>query len=114
AGGVDSLCGLTINGFAALELTTPELCNPMSANRRGINIGEGAALFLVSRESGPVALSGVGESSDAYHISSPDPAGAGAEAAMRGALAESNIEPAQVDYVNLHGTATPQNDSMEA
>jgi 3-oxoacyl-[acyl-carrier-protein] synthase-1 len=114
AGGVDSLCGLTINGFSALELTTPELCNPMSANRRGINIGEGAALFLVSRESGPVALTGVGESSDAYHISAPDPSGAGAEAAMRAALRDAGVDPARIDYVNLHGTATAQNDSMEA
>jgi 3-oxoacyl-[acyl-carrier-protein] synthase-1 len=114
AGGVDSLCRLTLNGFAALELTTPQLCNPMSANRRGINIGEGAALFLVSREPGGAALTGVGESSDAHHISAPDPTGAGAEAAMRAALADAGADPARVDYVNLHGTATPQNDSMEA
>jgi 3-oxoacyl-[acyl-carrier-protein] synthase I len=114
AGGVDSLCRLTLNGFAALELTTPELCNPMSGNRRGINIGEGAALFLVSREPGPLALLGVGESSDAYHISAPDPAGTGAQAAMRAALADAGVDAGSVNYVNLHGTATPQNDSMEA
>ncbi|HEY6233890.1 MAG TPA: beta-ketoacyl-ACP synthase, partial [Candidatus Elarobacter sp.] len=114
AGGVDSLCRLTINGFSALELTTPELCNPMSANRRGINIGEGAALFLVSLEPGPVALTGVGESSDAYHISAPDPSGAGAETAMRAALRDAGVDPNRIDYVNLHGTATAHNDSMEA
>lgn len=114
AGGVDSLCRLTLNGFSALELTTPDLCNPMSGNRRGINIGEGAALFLVSREPGPLALLGIGESSDAYHISAPDPAGTGAEAAMRAALEDAGLAAAAVDYVNLHGTATPQNDRMEA
>ena len=113
-GGVDSLCGLTLNGFAALELTTSDLCNPMSANRHGINIGEGAAIFLMSLDPAPLALLGVGESSDAYHISAPDPAGAGAEIAMRAALADARISSEQVAYVNLHGTATRHNDSMEA
>lgn len=114
AGGVDALCGLTLNGFTALELTTPELCNPMSSNRRGINVGEGAALFLVTREPAPLALLGVGESSDAHHISAPDPTGAGAERAMREALADAQIAPEEVAYINLHGTASVQNDSMEA
>lgn len=113
-GGADSLCGLTLNGFAALELTTSDLCNPMSANRHGINIGEGAALFLMSLEPSPFALLGVGESSDAYHISAPDPAGVGAELAIRAALADAQIVAEQVSYVNLHGTATRHNDSMEA
>lgn len=114
AGGVDSLCRLTLNGFTALELTTPDLCNPLSANRHGINIGEGAGLFVVSREPSAVALLGVGESSDSYHISAPDPSGAGAEGAMRAALADAGIGAGDVHYINLHGTATPQNDSMEA
>jgi 3-oxoacyl-[acyl-carrier-protein] synthase-1 len=113
-GGVDSLCGLTLNGFNALESIAADHCQPFSANRDGINIGEGAALFLMSREPGPVALLGVGESSDAYHISAPHPEGVGAEAAMRMALADADIDASAVDYVNLHGTATVQNDLMES
>jgi 3-oxoacyl-[acyl-carrier-protein] synthase-1 len=110
-GGVDTLCGLTLNGFGALESLSQGLCNPSSKNRDGINIGEGAALFLMSREPGPVALLGIGESSDAYHISGPDPEGRGAELAMRQALVQAGVQ--QVDYLNLHGTATVQNDQME-
>ena len=111
-GGADSLCRLTLNGFAALESVSRGLCNPLSRNRDGINIGEGAAVFLMSREPGPVAVLGIGESSDAYHISGPDPQGRGAEIAMRQAL--SGLDAAAVDYLNLHGTATPQNDLMES
>ncbi|HET7176897.1 MAG TPA: beta-ketoacyl-[acyl-carrier-protein] synthase family protein [Gammaproteobacteria bacterium] len=111
-GGVDSLCRLTLNGFAALESVSRGLCNPMSRNRDGINIGEGAALFLMSREPGPVTVLGIGESSDAYHISGPDPEGRGAELALRQALAGADARA--VDYLNLHGTATPQNDQMES
>lgn len=111
-GGVDSLCRLTLNGFTALESVSRDLCNPMSRNRDGINIGEGAALFLMSREPGPVAVLGIGESSDAYHISGPDPEGRGAELALRQALA--GTDPGAVDYLNLHGTATLQNDQMES
>lgn len=117
-GGADSLCRLTVNGFSALDLTTEELCNPVSRNRRGINIGEGAALFLMSHErlndGGLVALLGVGESSDAHHISAPDPAGVGAELAIQGALRDAGVAPNGAHYINLHGTATPQNDAMEA
>jgi 3-oxoacyl-[acyl-carrier-protein] synthase I len=113
AGGVDSLCKLTINGFAALESTTDELTNPMSRNRRGINIGEAAALLLLTRSSAPVQLLGVGESSDAYHISAPDPEGKGAERAMRAALADAGLDAGAIDYVNLHATATVKNDAME-
>ena len=111
-GGVDTLCRLTLNGFAALESVSRDLCNPFSRNRDGINIGEAAALFLMSREPGPVALLGIGESSDAYHISGPDPEGRGAEIALRAALDEAQVKG--VDYLNLHGTATPQNDLMES
>ena len=114
AGGVDTLCRLTINGFSALEATTADLCNPMSANRRGINIGEGAALFLVSRKPADIALLGAGESSDAHHISSPEPNGKGAEAAIRQALAAAGAAPDDISYLNLHGTATPKNDKMES
>ena len=113
-GGVDSLCRLTLGGFTALESTTPALCQPLSRNRCGINIGEGAALFLMARDVGPVALLGVGESSDAHHISAPEPEGRGAEAAMRAALAEAGLAPAEIGYLNLHATATPKNDAMES
>ena len=113
-GGVDSLCRLTLGGFTALESTTPALCQPLSRNRCGINIGEAAALFLMARDVGPVALLGVGESSDAHHISAPEPEGRGAEAAMRVALADAGLTPAEIGYLNLHATATPKNDAMES
>jgi 3-oxoacyl-[acyl-carrier-protein] synthase I len=114
AGGVDTLCKLTLNGFTALESTSPEVSNPLSRNRRGINLGEGAALMLLSREPAAVELLGYGESSDAHHISAPDPSGRGAESAMRSALAMAALEPQGVDYLNLHATATPLNDEMES
>lgn len=113
-GGVDSLCKLTLNGFAALESTSAELCNPLSRNRQGINIGESAALFLMTREEAEYALLGAGESSDAYHMSAPHPEGLGAEAAMRAALGDAGVAASEVDYLNLHATATPKNDEMES
>ncbi len=114
AGGVDSLCAFTIAGFSSLESVSAIRCNPMSANRNGINIGEGAALFLMSREPAAVSLRGWGESSDAHHMSAPEPSGKGALVAIERALARAGIVPAQIDYVNLHGTATVQNDAMES
>lgn len=113
-GGVDSLCAFTVAGFGALESVSEVRCNPLSANRNGINIGEGAALFVMSREPAAVALHGWGESSDAYHVSAPDPAGKGATIAIERALARAGIASAHIDYVNLHGTATVQNDAMES
>ncbi len=113
-GGVDTLCHLTLNGFEALVSLSRATSNPSSRNRDGLNIGEGAALFLLSREPGPIQLLGVGESSDAHHISAPDPAGTGAEAAIRMALTEAGLAAGDIHYVNLHGTGTPQNDAMEA
>ncbi|WP_445679395.1 beta-ketoacyl-[acyl-carrier-protein] synthase family protein [Radicibacter daui] len=113
-GGVDGLCRFTVAGFDALSSVSATLCNPMSTNRDGINIGEGAALFLMGREEAPVALLGVGESSDAHHPSAPHPEGKGAIAAMRMALAEAGLTPDEISYLNLHGTATPLNDEMEA
>lgn len=113
-GGVDSLCKLTINGFTALESTTTELTNPLSRNRRGINIGEGAALFLMSREEEAVEMLGIGETSDAHHISAPHPEGLGAEAAMQAALTDSGLLASDVQYLNLHATATLKNDEMES
>ncbi len=113
-GGVDALCRLTVCGFTALESTSAELSQPMSRNRRGINIGEGAALFLLSGEASAVELLGVGESSDAHHISAPHPEGRGAEAAMHAALKDAGLVAQAVDYLNLHATATPKNDEMES
>lgn len=117
-GGVDSLCGLTLNGFSSLEALSAERCNPFSANRDGINIGEGAALFVMSREpqgeDHSIALLGVGASSDAHHISAPEPSGKGAFQAMLKALENAGLDSTQIDYLNLHGTATRHNDAMES
>lgn len=112
-GGVDSLCGMTVNGFHALASTSAGISNPSSKNRDGINIGEAAALCIVQKQ-GKVKLLGVGESSDAHHMSAPHPQGEGAAMAMQSALTAANININEVDYVNLHGTATPKNDEMEA
>lgn len=114
AGGVDTLCQLTVQGFSSLEAVSEEICNPFSVNRKGINIGEGAALFLVSAEPADVTLAGVGVSSDAHHISAPDPSGTGAARCMQAAIDDAGISPQDVDYINLHGTATPLNDLMES
>jgi 3-oxoacyl-[acyl-carrier-protein] synthase-1 len=114
AGGVDTLCAFTLAGFAALESVSRTRCQPFSVNRSGINIGEGAALFLMSRDEAAVTLMGWGEASDAHHISAPDPAGRGADLAIRQALQRAGVEPDALDYINLHGTATLQNDAMES
>lgn len=116
-GGADSLCRLTVQGFAALESFSQAQCRPFSADRDGINIGEGAALFVLSREplaEQSVRLLGGAASADAYHISAPQPDGLGAERALRGVLADAGLDAAAIDYLNLHGTATPKNDEMEA
>jgi 3-oxoacyl-[acyl-carrier-protein] synthase I len=113
-GGADTLARLTLNGFNAIEALSPTSCNPFSRNRDGITIGEGAAAFLLQPGEGPVRLLGVGETSDAYHVSAPEPDGAGAAAAMRQALADASLSPDDICYVNLHGTGTPLNDSMES
>jgi 3-oxoacyl-[acyl-carrier-protein] synthase-1 len=116
-GGVDSLCKLTLNGFSALEAVSEERCNPFSINRNGINIGEAAVLFLMSKRpdnAQSIALLGCGASSDAHHISAPEPTGRGARQAMQKALARANLQPQQIGYLNLHGTATQHNDAMES
>ena len=117
-GGVDSLCLTTLYGFTSLELTSPEPCRPYDAERRGISIGEGAAFILLERvpaapDTGSVLLLGAGESSDAYHMSSPHPEGLGAQAAMRQAMERAGLDRGGIDYINCHGTATPSNDSAE-
>lgn len=115
AGGVDSLCALTLRGFAGLEVLSSAPCRPFSRERAGINIGEGAALLLLERAGeGPARLLAVGESSDAYHMTSPHPEGLGARLAMERALAAAGIGPEAVDHVNAHGTGTRQNDAMES
>ncbi len=118
AGGVDTMCRLTLRGFHSLELISPEPCQPMDIRRRGINIGEGAGLLLLEKAGMDNAhhprLLAVGESSDAHHMSAPHPEGAGAAAAMRQALDLGGIAPECVDYINLHATATPLNDLAEA
>ncbi|RUL67072.1 beta-ketoacyl-ACP synthase [Dyella dinghuensis] len=113
-GGVDTLCRLAINGFHALEAVDLQRCDPFSVNRRGINIGEAAVVFLMTHEKSAVQLLGGGASSDAYHMSSPDPEGTGAQKAMLAALRNAELDAAQIDYINLHGTATEHNDSMES
>ena len=113
-GGCDSLCQLTLNGFDSLESLAPEVCNPFSANRRGISIGEAACVFLLTSAPAEIRLCGVGESSDGYHMSAPDPEGRGAEIALRAALEQAGVGADDVGYVNLHGTATPKNDEMES
>ena len=114
AGGADASCHLTVAGFSALDSVSAAPCNPLSLNRCGINLGEGAGLFLLSREPGPVRLAGWGESSDAYHMSAPEPSGRGALEAMRQAVQRAGTAPSAIDYINLHGTATPLNDAMES
>jgi len=118
-GGVDSLCATTLYGFESLGLLAKEPCRPFSNERAGISIGEAAAYMLVERASGPqdreaVWLLGVGESSDAYHMSSPHPQGLGARLAMERALASAGLGPEHIDYINLHGTGTVANDAAEA
>lgn len=116
-GGVDSLCKLTLNGFNALEAVSAQRCNPFSRNRDGINIGEAAVLFLMTREasqSQSIALLGAGASSDAHHISAPEPSGRGARESMQRALDKAGLSAGQISYLNLHGTATPHNDAMES
>ena len=116
-GGVDTLCDSVLFGFNALELVAREPCRPFDATRNGISIGEAAGFALLERiDTAPDApqLIGYGESSDAHHMSTPHPDGLGAELALRAALAHAALQPEQVDYINLHGTATVKNDAVEA
>ena len=113
-GGVDSICEMTLNGFDALESVSSSRCNPFSRHRDGINIGEAAALFIMQRGQQGIALAGYGASSDAHHMSAPDPQGQGAISAIQAACRQAGLAAKQLDYINLHGTATPLNDQMES
>jgi len=115
-GGIDSLTRMTLQGFHSLGILSSGRCRPFGVERDGINIGEGAALLLVERDapSAEVVVLGVGESSDAYRMSSPEPTGRGAREAMERALAQAGCGPGDVDHVNAHGTATKLNDAAEA
>lgn len=116
-GGVDSLCLTTLYGFNSLELLSQEVCQPYGKNRNGISISEAAGFALITNrksvQPGEIAITGIGESSDAHHMSSPHPTGAGALAAMQQALAMAGKNADDVNYINLHGTATPSNDAAE-
>jgi 3-oxoacyl-[acyl-carrier-protein] synthase I len=118
-GGVDSLCLTTLYGFHSLQLSSPVPCRPFDAARDGISIGEAAAFALLERvpegvNPASVLLLGIGESSDAYHMSAPHPEGLGARRAMQAALAAAALQPGDIDYINLHGTGTPSNDRAES
>ena len=117
-GGVDTLTQISLYGFYSLQLTSTEPCRPYDENRDGISIGEAAGFALLetpanSESSTGVALKGFGESSDAYHMSTPHPEGRGAASAIEQALASADLTASDISYVNLHGTATPSNDSAE-
>ncbi|WP_460831201.1 beta-ketoacyl-[acyl-carrier-protein] synthase family protein [Lysobacter humi (ex Lee et al. 2017)] len=116
-GGVDTLCGSVLYGFNSLQLVSKDPCRPFDATREGLSLGEAAGFALVERagdgEAG-LQLRGYGESSDAHHMSAPHPEGLGAQLAMREALARGGVEPSEVGYLNLHGTATPANDRAES
>ena len=114
AGGADTLCKVPINGFNSMGVLSHERCLPFNKNRAGINIGEGGGLMILSKEKASLELLGVGESSDAYHVSSPEPSGAGAISAMEMALDNASLTTNDIGYVNLHGTATKLNDAMES
>jgi 3-oxoacyl-[acyl-carrier-protein] synthase-1 len=116
-GGADSLCLMTLYGFRSLGLTSPGPCRPFDVDRDGISVGEGAGFALLEKtdraETGSVLLLGVGESSDAYHMSTPHPEGLGARMAMQRSLDSAGLEAQDIDYINLHGTATKTNDASE-
>ncbi len=114
-GGIDTLCSMTLHGFRSLDALSKGACRPFSAERDGLNVGEGGAFLLIEKSGEPIAmLEGVGESSDAYHISAPHPEGLGARLAMERALEEAGCSAESVDHVNAHGTGTRLNDLAES
>lgn len=114
-GGIDTLCQITVRGFHSLGILSARACRPFARDRDGTSIGEGGALFLIERAGeAAVSLCGVGECSDAHHMTQPAPDGSGAAAAMRFALEDAALDADQIDHVNAHGTGTPLNDIAEA
>jgi 3-oxoacyl-[acyl-carrier-protein] synthase-1 len=117
-GGIDSLCMSILYGFKSLELVSPDRCRPFDERRNGINIGESCGYAVIGKEDaiGDVQFSllGYGESSDAYHMSHPHPDGKGAVLAMSQALDRAGVAADDIDYINLHGTASQANDRIEA
>ena len=115
-GGVDTLCGSVLYGFNSLGLVSTQACRPFDVARDGLSLGEAGGFALLERDSigSTLQLRGYGESSDAHHMSTPHPEGLGARLAMADALARAGIAAAEVGYLNLHGTATPANDAVEA
>ncbi len=113
-GGVDTLCGSVLFGFNALGLVSAERCRPFDRDRCGLSLGEAGGYAILEREGDGPRLLGYGESSDAHHMSSPHPEGLGARLSMQAALDRAGLDAAAVDYINLHGTATPKNDEIEA
>ncbi len=114
AGGTDEISKFPLAGFSALEVLSDERSLPMSKNRKGMNISEAGALFLLEKNGQGIQISGIGETSDAYHSSTPDPDGVQAAQAVQMALDEAGLKPEDIDYINLHGTGTVSNDIMEA
>ena len=120
-GGTDAHCKMTYAGFNALQALDPDVCKPFDRRRAGLSLGEGAAVFVLEEEGHArrrgadifAEFAGYGTSADAHHMTAPDPAGRGAVSAMRRALAEAQVDPSEIDYVNAHGTGTPQNDPIE-
>ena len=119
-GGSDSLAKFTINGFNALNILSPDWCAPFDADRKGLNLGEGAAFLVLEKEEDIVekktygCITGFGNSNDAYHPSSTSPEGEGPFLCMREALAMAGLSPAQIGYINAHGTGTENNDLTES
>lgn len=116
-GGVDTLCGSVLFGFNSLQLVSSEPCRPFDVARNGLSLGEAGGFAVLERagdDTTGLQLRGYGESSDAYHMSTPHPQGLGAQLAMRDALARADIDPGEIGYLNVHGTGTPANDSVEA
>ena len=121
AGGADELSRIPLCGFGSLGIVSLELCAPFDRDRKGLNLGEGAGVLVLETKSSAqnrgisseLYLAGYGSSSDAYHLTSPHPEGAGLKTSIKKALTDSGVEPQEISFVNAHGTATPENDSVE-
>lgn len=114
AGGADEISKFPLAGFASLEVLSDERSIPFSKNRKGMNIGEAGALFILEKDTAGIQILGIGETSDAYHAATPDPEGTQAVKAIETALKQANLNADDIDYINLHGTGTISNDIMEA